>query len=112
MLRAPSKRARGCRECCARMVRVIKSSLDISSGEFVLRNTLLLGALIMLLAGCSTEPITAEQQAAKADCVEITGSNVPRCGKDAKRDAGIQTLSAEELERYRTLGSGPAPKSK
>lgn len=68
-------------------------------------------ALIIGLTGCESKPLTQEQLAEKENCVEVTGSRLPRCGNTAMRDAGIKTMDADTARRAIGSGSttGPGP---
>ena len=65
--------------------------------------------LVMTLAACTSAP--TNQQAAKADeqvtisqrdCVEKTGSNVPRCGR-TPGTSNVQSVNPEAVERMKPL---------
>jgi hypothetical protein len=65
--------------------------------------------LMTTLAACASAPTT--QQAAKADeqvsisqrdCVEKTGSNVPRCGR-TPGTSNVQSVNQEAVDRMKPL---------
>jgi hypothetical protein len=67
---------------------------------------------IALLAGCTATAPVEKQVADKVDCIEVTGSRVPRCGDQAKKNSDVKTVSPETLDRaLKSSGAGDVPGS-
>ncbi len=76
-----------------------------------MKRTALSAALVLVatLSACASQPanpqaVKADEQAAlsQRDCVEKTGSNVPRCGR-APGSSNVQNASQEAVDKMKPL---------